>query len=346
MTKNFLLYINALLRIKLWDRISLAMVKWLNTEKDNIELPPNDFKQLCYEIRPGDIILVEGRSRVSEVIKLITQSPWTHSALYIGHLYDIKDPLLRQQLEHYYLDGSEEPLVIEALLGEGTVVHSINKYKHDHLRICRPTNITPKDAQKVIKYGINELGNEYHVRQLFDLARFLIPYSLLPRRWRSTLFMHNTGPVTRNVCSSMISEAFQQIKFPILPVTKKLDNGQYSLYMRNPRLITPKDFDYSPYFEIIKYPIYGFDRIAMYKKMPWNKEGIMCHEPDNCYLPQQVMTDTLYPQGQIHHKINLLRKFNKHSSEKTHHTDVIKPIKKFNFNHWGHDLLNVIAKHN
>ena len=86
MNKKFLLYIKAMLRIKLWDRISIAMVKWLNTEKENIELPPNDFKQLCYEIRPGDIILVEGRSRVSEVIKLITQSPWTHSALYIGHL--------------------------------------------------------------------------------------------------------------------------------------------------------------------------------------------------------------------------------------------------------------------
>jgi len=38
MTKNFLLYINAMLRIKLRDRISLAMVKCLNTEKDNDQL--------------------------------------------------------------------------------------------------------------------------------------------------------------------------------------------------------------------------------------------------------------------------------------------------------------------
>ncbi len=343
MYKNFLLYIKAILRIRLWDRISLAMVKWLNTEKDNIELPPNDFKQLCYEIRPGDIILVEGRSRVSEVIKLITQSPWTHSALYIGHLYDIKDPLLRQQLEYYYLDGSEEPLIIEALLGEGTVVHSINKYKHDHLRICRPSNITPKDAQKVIKYGIGKLGSGYHIRQLLDLARFLVPYSLLPRRWRSSLFMHNTGSATQTVCSSMISEAFQQIHFPILPVTKKLENGQYSLYMRNPRLVTPKDFDYSPYFEIIKYPIYGFDRIAMYKKMPWNEEGIMCHEPDNCYLPEEMMAKTIYPEEKIHHKINLLKGIKKRVSKKNKNVS-IKQTNIFKFNNWGHNLLNIIAK--
>ncbi|MCU7940070.1 MAG: hypothetical protein KZQ64_05525 [gamma proteobacterium symbiont of Bathyaustriella thionipta] len=343
MNKKFIVYLHALLRVKLWDRIWNSMVKWLNTEKHSIELPPYDFKQLCYEIRPGDIILVEGRSRVAEVIKLITQSPWTHSALYIGHLYDIKDHLLREQVEHYYLDGSEEPLIIEALLGEGAVVHSLKKYNHDHLRICRPSNITPKDAQKVIEYGIKKLGSEYHVRQLFDLARFLIPYSLLPRRWRSSLFMHNTGPATQTVCSSMISEAFQQIKFPILPVTEKLQNGEYNLYMRNPRLVTPKDFDYSPYFEIIKYPIYGFDRIAMYKKLPWNEEVIMCHEPGNCYLPEEVMAKKIEPQRP--HKINLLRKFKIKPSEKIQHTTTSKQ-QTDKFNTWSHSLINIIAKNN
>ena len=299
------------LRLKLWERIWNKTVNWLNAEKDSIELPPYDFKQLSYEIRPGDIILVEGRSRIAEVIKLITQSPWTHSALFIGHLHDIKDPLLRKQVQLYYHGNPEAPLVIEALLGEGTVVHSIDKYRHDHLRICRPSNITPKDARKVIEFGIGKLGSEYHVRQLLDLARFLFPYSLVPRRWRSTLFMHNTGPVTQTVCSSMISEAFQQIQFPILPITEKLKNGEYSLYMRNPRLMTPKDFDYSPYFEIIKYPIYGFDHVAMYKKMPWNEEGIMCHAPGDCYLPEEAMASSIYPEDQIRHKINLLKDVSK-----------------------------------
>ena len=295
------------LRVKIWDPIWNKTVNWLNTEKDNVELPPNDFKQLCYEIRPGDVILVEGRSHVAEVIKLISQSPWTHSALYIGHLCDIKDSNMRQQVEHNYHGDPKSPLVIEALLGEGTVVHPIEKYHNDHLRICRPSGITPKDAQKVIEFGIDKLGNEYHVRQLLDLARFLFPYSLLPKRWRSSLFMHNTGSATRTVCSSMISEAFQQIQFPIVPVTERLENGHFSLYMRNPRLITPKDFDYSPYFEIIKYPIYGFDHIARYKKMPWNEEGIICHEPGDCYLPGDVMASSISPDGHVLQKINLLK---------------------------------------
>lgn len=333
------------LRVKLWDRIWNATVKWLNTERSGIDLPPNDFKQLCYEIRPGDIILVEGRSRVAEVIKLITQSPWTHSALYIGHLYDIKDQELRHKVEHYYEGDPDSPLVIEALLGEGTVVHPIDKYKKDHLRICRPSNITPKDARKVIEFSIDKLGSEYHVRQLLDLARFLFPYSLLPRRWRSTLFMHNTGSVTRTVCSSMISEAFQQIQFPILPVTEKLENGQYNLYMRNPKLITPKDFDYSPYFEIIKYPIYGFDKVAMYKKMPWNEEGLICHEPGNCYLPEEAMASVTYPEGKIRHRINLLKPLKPVLEAQTKQDESTSKSNKFmNFNILRHSLFSFLVK--
>lgn len=274
------------LKLKVWDHLWNGTIRWLNHEREDIELPANDFKQLCYEIRPGDVILVEGRSRVSEVIKLITQSPWTHSALYIGHIYELKDHELRQQVGRYYDGHPDSPLIIEALLGEGTVVHTLYKYRHDHVRICRPTGIKPFDARRVIKFAINKLGSEYHVRQLLDLARFMFPYSFLPRRWRSTLFMHNAGNATQTVCSTMLSEAFQTIKFPILPVRRKMANGQISLYMRNPKLMTPKDFDYSPYFEIIKYPVFGFDKVASYKKMPWNEAGIICHEPGDCYLPE------------------------------------------------------------
>jgi len=37
--------------------------------------------------------------------------------------------------------------------------------------------------------------------------------------------------------------------------------------------LTPKDFDYSPYFEIIKHPYLGLDDVAAYRALPWNEEG-------------------------------------------------------------------------
>ena len=41
-------------------------------------LLPNDFDALLRVIRPGDVILVDGDQRVSEVIKYLTQSTWSH----------------------------------------------------------------------------------------------------------------------------------------------------------------------------------------------------------------------------------------------------------------------------
>src|SRR3569832_2812393 len=60
--------------------------RWLVKEQPLSDMPLCDFDRLSLEIRPCDVLLVEGRSRVSNIIKNITQTAWTHSALYIGRL--------------------------------------------------------------------------------------------------------------------------------------------------------------------------------------------------------------------------------------------------------------------
>jgi hypothetical protein len=67
------------------------------------------------------MVVVEGRSRVSNIIKSITLSSWTHAALYKGRLHHIENPDLLYYLEYHYDDGPTEPLLIEALLGAGTM---------------------------------------------------------------------------------------------------------------------------------------------------------------------------------------------------------------------------------
>ena len=247
-----------------------------------------DFERLRFEIRPGDVLLLEGRSRISEVIKLVTQSPWTHSALYIGRVHDVADPAVRERVLRFYHGDPNEQLIIEALLGEGTVVNPITKYRSEHLRICRPGALSPADARKVITRAIAKLGCDYNVRQLLDLTRFLFPYNFLPRRWRSSLFEHNAGAPTRTVCASMIAEAFGAVQFPIMPIVKRLPDGGVRLYQRNFRLFTPRDFDYSPYFEIIKYPYLGINELASYRELPWDEAGHVCNAENDCYLPEPV----------------------------------------------------------
>jgi hypothetical protein len=264
----------------IWDKV----VEWLTDEVGSRAIPLSDFDRLRYEIRPGDVILVEGRTRISEIIKTITLSTWTHSAMYIGRLHNIDDPVLREYILKFYQGQPDDQLVIESLLGKGTIVDNISKYRDEHLRICRPTNLTRQDAQKVIAYAINQLGTYYNVRQIFDLARFFFPYGILPKRWRSSLFESHAGAPTHTVCSSMMAEAFSSVHFPILPILHRDEDGNLKMYKRNTKLITPKDFDYSPYFDVIKYPILDFDELAIYRKMPWDKDGVVLNDHNEPFI--------------------------------------------------------------
>jgi len=267
------------------------IIQWLVHEKPS-GTPPCDFDRLSFEIRPCDVLLVEGRSRVSDVIKTITQSVWTHSALYIGRLVDIEDMNVREHVSWLYDGDPEDQLIIEPLLGEGTIITPLKKYANDHVRICRPTGLSRQDAQHVIKNATNHLGLDYDVRQLIDLGRFLLPYGILPRRWRSSLFEHHAGEPTRTVCSTMIANAFTEVHFPILPVIHKTENGLL-FFKRNTRLFTPSDFDYSPYFDIVKYPLLGLNDLALYKNLPWDKEGVICNDENDCYVAPIIAENTI-----------------------------------------------------
>lgn len=267
------------------------VIVWLTEEDEPAGTPPCDFERLSFEIRPCDVLLVEGRSRVSEVIKTITQSVWTHSALYIGRLADVEDQNVREHISWLYDGDPDDQLIIEPLLGEGTIISPLKKYAKDHLRICRPSGLSPQDAQAVVRHSSKHLGHGYDVRQLLDLGRFLLPYHFVPRRWRSSLFEHHAGATTRTVCSTMIAHAFSQVHFPILPVVHKTKDG-LRLFKRNTRLYTPRDFDYSPYFEIIKYPLLGLNDLAVYRQLPWDQDGVICNSENDCFVP--VQTADLY----------------------------------------------------
>ena len=45
---------------------------------------PSDPAGLRKSLKPGDVLLVEGNSHISRVIKYLTQSTWSHAALYVG----------------------------------------------------------------------------------------------------------------------------------------------------------------------------------------------------------------------------------------------------------------------
>ena len=79
-----------------------------------------------------------------------------------------------------------------------------------------------------------------------------------------------------------IAQAFQLVAYPILPVIKSetVAGSHYTrecLHIRHHSLFAPRDFDVSPYFEIIKPTITeGFD----YKELNWVSDRPV-HRPLN-----------------------------------------------------------------
>ncbi|OGT54926.1 MAG: hypothetical protein A3F43_01075 [Gammaproteobacteria bacterium RIFCSPHIGHO2_12_FULL_42_10] len=237
---------------------------------------PYDFTRLKHEIRPTDVILVEGRSRVSSIIRTVTQSPWTHAALYIGRLMDIEDETIKATIKQHIDTDDQTRLIFENLLDQGAVISPLSSYRHHHIRICRPIGITHTDIELVIQHIIQTLGQPYNVRHLVDLARFMLPWSILPRRWGSTLFRTHSGKPESEICSSLIAEAFAAVQFPILPFIQPESDTVSEIFHRNPYLYTPKDFDYSPYFDIIKYPVFNPEEpLPYYRRLPWTKSGFL-----------------------------------------------------------------------
>ena len=230
-----------------------------------------NFDRLSHEIRPADVLLVEGRSRVSQIISRVTVSSWTHSSLYIGRIHDIDDPEIRELVHKHFKGASREQLLIESWLGKGTIISPLSNYQDKHIRICRPSGLTHEDAQNVINAAAHQLGNEYAVRHFLDLFRFYLGSRFIPRRWKSVIF-DKQDKVTKDVCSTMIAHAFTSIQFPIIPLITHDDQNNWKFIKRNPRLFKPSDFDYSPYFDIIKYPLISLSNKAAYRELPWDEK--------------------------------------------------------------------------
>lgn len=203
---------------------------------------------LAAALKPGDVLLVEGNTRISVAIKYLTQSTWSHAVLYIGDTAAPQAP------------GTESKVLIEADLREGVRAVPLSAYSGMHTRICRPVGLRPEDIKKVLDHAVSRIGQQYDLRNVFDLARYLIPTPPVPVRWRRRMLALGSGDPSRAICSTLIAQAFESVRYPILPnitLERTSDPGcadcyREILHIRHYSLYTPRDFDISPYFEVVK----------------------------------------------------------------------------------------------
>ena len=207
---------------------------------------PTDPVLLARTIKPGDVLLVEGKQRISTAIKYRTQSTWSHAALCVD------TQVIPSHEPH--------PTFIEADAVDGVRLVGIEEFEGLHTRICRPLGLSENDIAAVVADAMGHLGDSYDLRNVVDLARYLCPTPPVPVSWRRRMIAFGSGEPTKAICSTLVAQAFQSIRYPILPkITLELATDpdcmgcvRELLHIRHHSLFTPRDFDVSPYFLIVK----------------------------------------------------------------------------------------------
>jgi hypothetical protein len=276
---------------KLATAISARILRYLTQPTERYApffAPTPDVLKAALE--PGDILLIEGNTRLSAIIKFLTQSTWSHATLYVGERPGDVHP------------NGEPNVLLEAEADIGVVTVPLSKYAHFNTRICRPVGLNAAARQKVIEYALARLGKQYDTRQIVDLARYLFPYPPVPVWFRRRMLAIGSGDPTRAICSTLIAEAFGAIRYPILPESVSTKGKSYGIarfvqreidHIRKRGLYTPRDFDISPFFRIVKPSLVaGFD----YQTLEWEpKDGWIGNKDEE----EKSSTITLGPGADI-----------------------------------------------
>src|SRR5213078_4396400 len=124
------------------DSVGQIISRYLEKPVSGYEpFTPSDPAALAASLRPGDVLLVEGNNHIAGVIKYLTQSTWSHAALYVGPIGDRTT------------DDGEPLVLVEAHIGQGVIGAPLSKYFRFHTRICRPTSLTEDERAQVCAYA-------------------------------------------------------------------------------------------------------------------------------------------------------------------------------------------------
>jgi hypothetical protein len=272
------------------DWIVRRIEKFLSEPIDYDRRVANDLELLKLHIRKGDVLLVDGDQRVSALIKYVTQSSWSHAAIYVGDELVRRGGGLRELAVEHFGDEAEH-LVVEALM-EGVVASPLAKYVDHNIRVCRPHRLRSQHLQVILDEALAAIGWRYDMRNVWDLFLHLVKVTVLSprRRWRELRF--GSDAAASVICTSLIGQLFHGVGFPVLPHVTPLGDPDHesppqrsrwsawrrrfepgaALYRkRHPTHLMPRDFDLSPYFEIVKFNVIkqrGFD----YERIAWAED--------------------------------------------------------------------------
>lgn len=110
--------------MKILEKIGGKLARHLSEpRKGSSQIATSSPEKLSGSLHPGDVLLVEGNSTFSTAIKYLTQSSWSHAALFIGDAL----PILKE--------GEEQQVLVEADVNDGVHCVGLSRYTPFHTRI-------------------------------------------------------------------------------------------------------------------------------------------------------------------------------------------------------------------
>ena len=113
--------------------LTRRLAAYLSKEVSQHSVRTSTWEALKNTLQPGDVLLVEGNTRISVAIKYLTQSTWSHAALYLGPHAGLGTSA----------DGRPNTL-IEADLEQGIRPLPLSFYRHAHTRATDMPSAMPR----------------------------------------------------------------------------------------------------------------------------------------------------------------------------------------------------------
>lgn len=132
----------------------------------------------------ADIILVRSKTWVNWAVRLVTQSRWGHSAMYIG-------------------DG----LFVESDIG-GVKVKHVKELNGKEILVLRHKRMKDVDAHKICTGILEDLGKGYDYKALWDLLRLLLTGKRVSEK--------EVGSRKKFICSEVIAKQYYELGYPII----------------------------------------------------------------------------------------------------------------------------------
>ena len=185
-----------------------------------------DLQSLAAALRPGDVLLTEGKTRIAALVRRVTGSTWSHVSMYVGPLDDGPDPRC----------------IVEADIAAGVRAVPLSEFEGQRVRALRPARVRDTDRRRIADWVVSRIGAEYDIAHAWSLARRLLGLAW-PRRSPPA---QATQGAARFICSSLLAQAFVLVGSPIAPA-----HGVRDAATADYRYVTPRDFESASVFEVV-----------------------------------------------------------------------------------------------